>query len=180
MQITSITTKLVLATASTIFIAGCASSSTRTCETKSCSTEQCLVEPNSVNQTLSSDEVANLLHTDQGRQELARFAEESNLAFYDGENRFIQITPLISFGHSEPLVGMQVHSGLFTDPQYAVSYVVRLLNTDMEDQFNATFDGDQVTVTVNEYEPFIMNWPNKFPLPYGQHNFVTGESMMNQ
>ncbi|MDF1810547.1 MAG: hypothetical protein P1U42_12725 [Phycisphaerales bacterium] len=170
MQITLITTKLVFAAVSAIFIAGCTSSSPRACESKSCST----------NQSLSRDKVANLLHTDQGRQELARFAQESNLAFYDGDDRFIQITPMISFDHSEPLVGMEVHSGLFADPQYAVSYVIRLLNTNMEDRFNVDFEGDQVSVNVNEYEPFVFNWPSKFPLPFGQHNFATGESMMNQ
>jgi len=136
---------------------------------------------------LLKERVIELLKDKAGQDALAELAEDYEKLFYNGDKRFVAVSP-ISSGAAEEVVGLNLYEG---DQNFAfpISYTILLLNASMDDQFDVEFKEESVIVTLvsagksakrkatNSVE---IDWPSGTAGPYGYYNFETGETDLNK
>jgi hypothetical protein len=84
--------------------------------------------------------------TDQGRESLRLLDEGDSRIFYDGRDRFVQITTTMSAGFGGRIPSLTLHSG-WMHPHYAVSYGVMLPGAE-HDNIRVDFTEDTLELTI--------------------------------
>jgi hypothetical protein len=136
---------------------------------------------------LLNERVIELLKDKAGQDALAELAEDYDKLFYNGDKRFVAVSP-ISSGAAEEVVGLNLYEG-DQDFAFPISYTILLLNASMDDQFDVEFKEESVIVTLVSADKsvtdmgansVVINWPHGTAGPYGYYNFETGETDLNK
>lgn len=127
--------------------------------------------------SLSKDQVALLFQCNEGRGILALLADEYPQIYYDGDNRFLQITGTIWAEYAELVPTLSMHMG-WMHPQFAIHRTIMIPGTTKQDQFEIKFNPNSYGLTIttlnNQAFNYSIAWEPTEMSQWGIIDFRTG------
>lgn len=168
MQPTPRTMILIALSAAAALLPACTTTSSIKAGTHASADEPCLLRARLEEYgSLTKDQIVPLLHTTEGRETLARFADEYDTVFYDGNNRYAQIVRTQS---STVIPVLTFYFG-WQHPEYTYPRRIMFMENTMADIFDVAFDNDsiRVRVTAKDQEPreYSLDWNPQEMAPWG-------------